>query len=91
MTLGIVFAFFNAVGRPSLLAALADVPADVRGAVMGLNSSIASIGWLTAALVGGWFYAEVGFRSFSVLMAGMCLLGALLVVPDSRVTQRHFS
>lgn len=91
VTLGIVFAFFNAVGRPSLLAALADVPADVRGAVMGLNSSIASIGWLTAALVGGWFYAEVGFRSFSALMAGMCLLGALLVVPDSRVTQRHFS
>ncbi len=91
VALGVAFAFFNALGRPSLLAALADVPADVRGAVMGLNSSIASIGWLTAALAGGWFYAEVGFSSFSPLMAMMCWLGALVVVPDSRMTQRHFS
>ena len=89
--LGIGFAFLNALGRPSLLAALADVPADVRGTVMGLNSSVASIGWLLAALVGGWFYSEIGFASFSPLMATMCLLGALIVVPDSRVTQRHFS
>lgn len=91
ITLGILFAFFNALGRPSLLAALADVPADVRGAVMGLNSSIASVGWLVAALAGGWFYAELGFASFSPLMATMCMLGALVVVPDSRVTRRHFS
>lgn len=89
--LGVFFAFFNALARPSLLAALADVPADVRGVVMGLNSSIASIGWLTAALAGGWFYAEIGFKSFSPLMALMCLAGALVVMPDSRVTQRHFA
>lgn len=87
--LGIFFAFFNAMARPPLLAALADVPADVRGLVMGLNSSIASIGWLTAALVGGWLYAGVGFAGFSPLMAVMCIVGALVVVPDSRLTQRH--
>lgn len=91
VSLGIGFAFLNALGRPSLLAALADVPADVRGTVMGLNSAVASVGWLLAALVGGWFYSEIGFASFSPLMATMCLLGALIVVPDSRVTQRHFS
>jgi DHA1 family inner membrane transport protein len=88
---GIVFAFFNALARPSLLAALADVPTDVRGTVMGLNSSIASIGWLTAALAGGWVYAEIGFHSFGPLMAIMCLLGAVAVIPDSRMTQKHFS
>lgn len=91
IVLGIAFAFLNALGRPSLLAAMADVPADVRGVVMGLNSSVASIGWLTAALAGGWVYAEMGFESFGPLMAIMCLLGSLMVVPDSRITQRHFS
>ncbi len=89
VTLGVLFAFFNALGRPSLLAALADVPAEVRGVVMGMNSSVASIGWLTAALVGGWLYASVGFSAFGPLMGLMCLAGALVVVPDSRIRQRH--
>lgn len=89
IALGVLFAFFNAVSRPPLLAALADVPTDVRGVVMGLNSSIASIGWLTAALVGGWLYAGIGFSAFSPLMALMCVLAALVVVPDSRLRQRH--
>lgn len=82
------FAFFNAIARPSLLAALAEVPPDARGLVMGLNSSIASIGWLAAALVGGWLYSEVGFGGFSPLMAAMCFVGAIVVIPDSRVSRR---
>jgi len=89
VSLGVMFAFFNALARPSLLASMADVPADVRGVVMGMNSSIASIGWLTAALVGGWLYAGVGFAGFSVLMGVMCLVGALVVLPDSRLTRQH--
>jgi len=89
VALGIMFAFFNALARPSLLAAMADVPPDVRGVVMGMNSSVASIGWLTAALVGGWLYAGVGFTGFSVLMCVMCVAGALVVLPDSRLTQRY--
>ena len=88
VTLGVLFAFFNAIARPSLLAALAEVPTEARGLVMGLNSSVASIGWLTAALVGGWFYISVGFGGFGPLMAVMCVAGALLVVPDSRVRLR---
>jgi len=83
--IGIVFAFFNAVARPSLLAALADVPAESRGVVMGLNSSVASVGWLIAALVGGWFYAGVGFSGFGPLMSLMCIVSALIVLPDSRL------
>ncbi|MBX2883578.1 MAG: MFS transporter [Granulosicoccus sp.] len=89
VALGVLFAFFNALGRPSLLAALADVPADVRGVVMGMNSSIASIGWLIAALVGGWLYAGIGFSGFGLLMAAMCLVGALVVVPDSRIRRSN--
>ncbi len=88
VAISVVFAFFNALARPSLLAALAEVPSDARGVVMGMNSSIASIGWLTAALVGGWLYAGIGFSGFSPLMAVMCFAAALVVVPDSRVIQR---
>ena len=83
ITLGVMFSVFNALGRPSLLAAMADVPEKVRGVVMGLNSSIASIGWLTAALVGGWLYSSVGFEGWH-LDGGDVGRGALMVIPDSR-------
>ena len=89
VALGVAFAFFNAMARPPLLAAMADVPPDVRGVVMGLNSSVASIGWLVAALVGGWFYAGVGFAGFGPMMAVMCIAGAVIVVPDSRLRRRY--
>jgi len=85
VTLGFAFAFFNALARPSLLAALADVPVAVRGLVMGMNTSIASIGWLTAALAGGWLYASIGFGGFGPLMAVMSFLAAAAVLPDSRI------
>jgi len=89
ISLGVTFAFFNALSRPSLLAALADVPADVRGVIMGLNSSIASIGWLSAALMGGWLYSGIGFKGFGQVMAVMCLAAALIVIPDSRIRARQ--
>lgn len=85
VALGVLFAFFNALSRPALLAAMADVPADTRGVIMGLNSSIASIGWLTAALLGGWLYTGIGFTGFGPVMATMCALAALVVIPDSRI------
>ena len=86
--LGVGFSLFNAISRPPLLAAMADVPPEVRGVIMGLNSSIASIGWLTAALTGGWLYAGAGFGAFGPLMLVMCVLGALMVLPDSRIWKR---
>lgn len=88
VVLGIGFSLFNAIGRPPLLAAMADVPPNVRGVIMGLNSSIASIGWLTAALLGGWLYASIGFDAFGPLMIVMCVTAAAVVVPDSRIWQR---
>ena len=88
VALGVTFAFFNALGRPPLLAALADVPPRARGVIMGLNSSIASIGWLTAALVGGWLYAGAGFAAFGPLMLIMCVTAACVVLPDTRLRTR---
>jgi len=89
VALGVLFAFFNALSRPSLLAALADVPTNIRGVILGLNSSFASVGWLTAALVGGWLYSSVGFGGFGPLMTIMCFAAALVVVPDSRMRTRR--
>ena len=85
---GVLFSLFDALSRPSLMASLAAVPADVRGVIMGLNSSVASIGWLTAALVGGWLYAGVGFSGFGPIMLAMCVVGALVVLPDSRIRNK---
>jgi len=89
VVLGALFAFFNGMARPPLLAALADVPVDVRGVVMGLNSSVASVGWLSAALIGGWLYAGIGFNGFSPVMAAMCVVAAAVVLPDSRMRQQQ--
>jgi predicted MFS family arabinose efflux permease len=82
--LGFAFGFLNALSRPSLMAALAEVPSEVRGTVMGLNSSVASIGWLVAALVGGWMYAGAGFDGFGPLMLGLTIVGAVLVLPERK-------
>ena len=88
ITLGFCFSFFNALCRPCLMAAFAAVPDEVRGVILGLNSSVASAGWLTAAMLGGWLFTSAGFESFGPLMGVMCLLGALVVLPDSRITHR---
>ena len=88
VALGIGFSLFDSLGRPALMAALADVPADVRGAIMGINTSVASVGWLVAALVGGWLYAGIGFASFGPIMGTMCIVAALIVLPDTRLRRR---
>jgi len=89
ISLGFIFALLNGMAKPPLLAALADVPVDVRGTVMGLNISIGSIGWLIAAFYGGWLYERVGFVGFSPLMAAMCLLSAVVLLPDYRLGQQQ--
>ncbi len=82
--LGFAYMFTNALSRPSLMAALADVPAEVRGTVMGLNSSAASVGWLAAASLGGWIIATVGFAGFGPLCALLAILGAVLALSGRR-------
>ena len=87
--LGIGFSLFNALSRPPLMAALADVPTEVRGVIMGLNSSVASIGWLTASVLGGWLYLVVGFKGFGPLTLFICIMGALILLPDRRLGPNH--
>jgi DHA1 family inner membrane transport protein len=80
VALGFAYSLANAAGRPALMATLSEVPADVRGAVLGLNVSMSSIGWLAATAVGGWLVGRHGFGSLGVLTAAVSCAGALLAL-----------
>jgi predicted MFS family arabinose efflux permease len=88
VALGFAYSFVNAAGRPALMAALSEVPGEVRGAVLGLNITMASIGWLSAAALGGWLVARYGFGSLGVLTASAAVLGALLALAAWRARHR---
>ena len=72
--LGFLYVLLNALGRPAYMAALAAVPDDVRGTVLGLNSSTASIGWIGAAALGAAMIGWVGFEGFGPLAAVLAVL-----------------
>ena len=78
VALGFLYALVSAVSRPSLMAALANVPDEVRGTVLGLNVTSASVGWLGAATLGGWIMATVGFWGFGPFAAVVAVGGAVL-------------
>jgi predicted MFS family arabinose efflux permease len=78
------YMFVNAIARPSLMAALANVPEEVRGTVLGLNVTSASFGWLGAASLGGWMMAQYGFGWFGPLAAGVAVLGSTLALVGRR-------
>ncbi|SDB69507.1 MFS transporter [Belnapia rosea] len=84
VVLGFFYVFVNAIARPSLMAALAEVPDEVRGTVLGLNVTSASIGWLGAAALGSWMIAQHGFAGFGPLAAVIGTLGGLLALPGRR-------
>ncbi|MDP6346669.1 MAG: MFS transporter [Alphaproteobacteria bacterium] len=88
VTLGFLYGLCNALARPSLMASLAEVPAHVRGTVMGLNSTVASIGWLAAAALGGWMLATVGFDGFGPLAALLAISGAALALLGPSIVDR---
>ena len=74
--LGVVYSLMNALGRPSYMAALASVPEEMRGTVLGLNGASASVGWVGAAALGALMISTVGFEGFGPLAALLGLLGA---------------
>jgi DHA1 family inner membrane transport protein len=76
--LGFVYVFLNALGRPALMAALADVPDHVRGTVMGLNGTCASVGWIGAAALGSAMIASWGFAAFGPLIAVLAVIAVML-------------
>src|SRR5262245_15283046 len=78
VALGFAYSFANAAGRPALIAALSEVPAEVRGAILGFNITMSSIGWLSAAALGGFLVGRYGFESLGVLTAAAAVAGAAL-------------
>ena len=88
MTLGFGYSLANAAGRPALMATLSEVPAEVRGALLGLNVTMSSVGWLGATALGGWLVGRHGFGSLGVLTAGVAGTGALLAVVAWRARHR---
>lgn len=82
--LGFAYAFVNALGRPAIVAVLSEVSREKRGAILGLNITCASVGWITAAAVGGVLIDRFGVASIAPLTAGMSLLGALLALRSAR-------
>ena len=85
VALGFAYSLANAAGRPALMATLSEVPADVRGAILGLNVTMSSVGWLGAAALGGWLVGSHGFESLGVLTAAAAGAGALFAVIAWRV------
>lgn len=77
VALGFLYVLLNALGRPSFMAALAAVPEDVRGTVLGLNGTSASVGWIGAAGLGAAMIGSVGFEGFGPLAAVLALAGAV--------------
>ena len=80
VALGFGYSLANAAGRPAVMATLSEVPADVRGAVLGLNVTMSSVGWLGAAALGGWLVGTHGFGSLGVLTAAASGAGALFAL-----------
>jgi predicted MFS family arabinose efflux permease len=78
------YVFVNAIARPSLMAALANVPDEVRGTVLGLNVTSAAFGWLGAASLGGWMMAQHGFTGFGPLAAGVAVINGALALAGRR-------
>ncbi len=77
---GFAYTAFNAVGRPSLMASVSEVSNEARGALLGVNMTFASFGWLGSQAFGGWLIATMGFPIFGVLTAVAGLTGAVLAV-----------
>jgi predicted MFS family arabinose efflux permease len=89
VALGFAYSLANAAGRPSLMAALSEVPAEVRGAILGFNITMSSIGWLSAAALGGWLVGRHGFASLGILTAAAAVAGATLAAIAWRARRPH--
>lgn len=80
VVLGFGYTLVNATGRPPLLSLLSEVSPAARGAVLGLNITFASFGWLGATVLGGLVVAYAGFAGLSMLTLACGVLGAALSV-----------
>ena len=78
IALGFVYTLVNATGRPPLLSLLSNVSNEARGAVLGLNITFSSLGWLGATALGGAVVGVAGFGGLAILTFAFGLLGGAL-------------
>jgi predicted MFS family arabinose efflux permease len=88
IALGFAYMVINALGRPALMAATSDVSNEARGALLGVNMTFASFGWLGAQALGGWIIGTLGFPVFGMLTTAAGLIGAILAVAGMRGSAR---
>ncbi len=80
VVLGFAYTLLNAASRPALLTLLSHVSAEARGAVLGLNITFSSLGWLGATILGGYVLAVAGFGGLGVLILIFGVAGAVLAL-----------
>lgn len=78
----------NSIGRPALLSALSEAAGEARGAVLGLNITGASVGWLAATAIGGPLLIGAGFGGLGIFTAALAFVGALLATASWLGTRR---
>jgi predicted MFS family arabinose efflux permease len=86
--LGFVYTLVNATGRPALLTVLSEVSPQARGAVLGLNITFSSFGWLGATALGGFIVGLSGFGGLALLTFGFGLVGAVLSLASTTLPPR---
>ena len=63
-----------------MLTLLSRVSAEARGAVLGLNITFSSLGWIGATVVGGLVVSAFGFGALGLLTFGFGMAGACLAL-----------
>ena len=66
--------------RPTVLTLLSNTAAEGRGAVMGLNITFSSLGWVGATGLGGLVLGVAGFSGLAILTFVFGLLGGALTI-----------
>jgi predicted MFS family arabinose efflux permease len=74
--LGFLYTLSNASGKPALLTSLSQVSEEARGAVLGLNITVASVGWLAATGLGGFIVSTAGFTGLGIITSLLSAVGA---------------
>src|SRR4051812_7881717 len=82
------YTLVNSVGRPALLSALSEAAGAARGAVLGLNITGASVGWLVATSIGGPLIINTGYTGLGLFTAMLALVGAALATGSWLGTRR---
>ena len=74
--LATLYGLVNGISRPALISLLSGVPAEIRGTVLGINITCASVGWVSSAIVGGMLAAAGDWPTLGWVVAVLGVVGA---------------